>query len=204
MLFPAKRVMAWMLARFRFFYKYNAHPTVTHINLDINMHDSSCGTPILAVVGLRPYRPDPNFAVNPSPRVKVEARPVFPAEPVEAMGSADIVRVEDRKRPSMISMGGKATAELRAELHRAELELSNWVAEREQRLGDLQVRSPSGNESMSVGGSNYHTYCWKYREGYLRCPDLQSVQIVGHLLNFPLQHSNCTHIGATVVIELFS
>ncbi|CAM9604139.1 unnamed protein product [Ascophyllum nodosum] len=63
---------------------------------------------------------------------------VLAAEPVEAMGSADIVRVEDRKRPSMMSMGGKATAELRAELHRAELELSNWVAEREQRLGDLQ------------------------------------------------------------------
>lgn len=40
---------------------------------------------------------------------------------------------------SVAAMGERMTAELRSELHRTELQLSHWVAEREQRLGDLQV-----------------------------------------------------------------
>lgn len=47
-------------------------------------------------------------------------------------------RVEEE---SVTAMGERMTAELRAELHRTELQLSHWVAEREQRLGDLHVCS---------------------------------------------------------------
>lgn len=40
---------------------------------------------------------------------------------------------------SVETMGQRLTTELRAELHRTELQLSHWVAEKEQRFGDIQV-----------------------------------------------------------------
>lgn len=61
-----------------------------------------------------------------------------PAIP-KAMASVGVEGVDVRKMESMAEMGEKATAEVRAELHRSEVYLSNWVAEREQRLGDLQA-----------------------------------------------------------------
>lgn len=54
--------------------------------------------------------------------------------------SAGSGKVEDE---SVTAMGERMTAELRSELHRTELQLSHWVAEREHRLGDLHVCSCS-------------------------------------------------------------
>lgn len=51
----------------------------------------------------------------------------------------------------MLRMGEKATAGLQAELHRTELQLSNWVAEREQQVGDIQVW-PAPNDRLTSTG----------------------------------------------------
>lgn len=42
---------------------------------------------------------------------------------------------------SVTAMGERMTAELRSELHKTELQLAHWVAEREQRLADMQVQN---------------------------------------------------------------
>lgn len=47
--------------------------------------------------------------------------------------------MELRSTESMGEMGEKMGAELRAELHSTEVQLSHWVAEREHRLGDIQA-----------------------------------------------------------------
>ena len=56
-----------------------------------------------------------------------------------AMGLVELDRMEPRMMESMEEMGEKMTAVLRAELQSTEVQLSHWVAEREQRLGDMQV-----------------------------------------------------------------
>ena len=53
---------------------------------------------------------------------------------------------------SMEEMGEKMTAGLRAELHSTEVQLSHWLAEREQRLGDLQVCSSQRKFSVLACG----------------------------------------------------
>ena len=55
------------------------------------------------------------------------------------MGLVELDRMEPRMMESMEEMGEKMTAVLRAELQSTEVQLSHWVAEREQRLGDMQV-----------------------------------------------------------------
>lgn len=55
-------------------------------------------------------------------------------------------RVEEE---SVTAMGERMTAELRAELHRTELQLSHWVAEREQRLGDLHAEFEESMEARA-------------------------------------------------------
>lgn len=57
----------------------------------------------------------------------------------ESMSSVAMDRVETRTTESMSEMAGRMTKELRAEMHNSEVQLSHWVAEREQRLGDIQV-----------------------------------------------------------------
>eukprot|EP00904_Undaria_pinnatifida_P005680 jgi/Undpi1/2241/HiC_scaffold_12.g05627.m1 len=56
-----------------------------------------------------------------------------------AMGLVESERMEPRTMESMDEMGEHMLAGLRAELQSAEVQLSHWVAEREQRLGDLQA-----------------------------------------------------------------
>lgn len=58
-----------------------------------------------------------------------------------AKGLVEVGRMDPRMMESMAEMGEKMTAGLRAELHSTEVQLSHWLAEREQRLGDLQVCS---------------------------------------------------------------
>lgn len=60
-------------------------------------------------------------------------------EATMAMTLVEAERMEPRAMESMEEMGGNMVTGLRAELHSAEVQLSHWVAEREQRLGDLQV-----------------------------------------------------------------
>lgn len=55
------------------------------------------------------------------------------------MGSVVMDRLETRSTESMTEMAERMSKELRAEMHNAEVQLSHWVAEREQRLGDIQV-----------------------------------------------------------------
>lgn len=57
------------------------------------------------------------------------------------MGSVVMDRVEARTTESMAEMAERMSKELRAEMHNSEVQLSHWVAEREQRLGDIQVRT---------------------------------------------------------------
>lgn len=55
------------------------------------------------------------------------------------MGSVAVEVMDTKKMESMLDIGENMTAELRAELHRTEVQLSHWVAEREQGLSDIQV-----------------------------------------------------------------
>lgn len=48
---------------------------------------------------------------------------------------------------SMTEMAERMSKELRAEMHNSEVQLSHWVAEREQRLGDIQVEPSVGKPS---------------------------------------------------------
>lgn len=66
------------------------------------------------------------------------------------MGSVMMDRVDTRTTESMAEMAERMSKELRAEMHNSEVQLSHWVAEREQRLGDVQV-------SMSIG--NLFLFC---------------------------------------------
>lgn len=42
-----------------------------------------------------------------------------------------------------MEMADRMSKELRSEMHNAEVQLNNWVAEREQRLADIQVSQAS-------------------------------------------------------------
>lgn len=66
------------------------------------------------------------------------------------MGSLVTDRVETRMTESMAEMAERMNTELRAEMHNSEVQLSHWVAEREQRLGDIQV----GKEGIPL-------CCWR-------------------------------------------
>lgn len=55
------------------------------------------------------------------------------------MGSVVMDRVEARTTQSMAGMAERMSKELRVEMHNSEVQLTHWVAEREQRLGDIQV-----------------------------------------------------------------
>lgn len=65
---------------------------------------------------------------------------------MDVMGSAAVEGVD-----LMANMGEEISAELREELHRTEVQLSHWVAEREQRLGDMQARAPCSNCGNRLG-----------------------------------------------------
>lgn len=67
-----------------------------------------------------------------------------------AMGLVESERMEPRTMESMDEMGEHMLAGLRAELQSAEVQLSHWVAEREQRLGDLQVCYALPKESAPI------------------------------------------------------
>lgn len=54
------------------------------------------------------------------------------------MGLVAVEGMETRTE-SIEALGERLTTELHAELHRTEVQLSHWVAEQEQRLGDMQV-----------------------------------------------------------------
>lgn len=68
------------------------------------------------------------------------------------MGSVAVEGMETKKMESMVDVGEKMTMELRAELHRTEVQLSHWVAEREQRLSDIQVWCIVCSHSCAVVG----------------------------------------------------
>lgn len=65
------------------------------------------------------------------------------------MGLVEVDRMQPRMMESMAEMGENMTAGLRAELHSTEVQLSHWVAEREQRLADLQVSSSQEHVSRT-------------------------------------------------------
>lgn len=69
----------------------------------------------------------------------------------EGMGSVVMDRVDTRTTESMAEMAERMSKELRAEMHNSEVQLSHWVAEREQRLGDIQVGM--GGLLLFCGGS---------------------------------------------------
>lgn len=54
------------------------------------------------------------------------------------MGSVGIESL-GTEAESIETMGERLNAELRSELHRTEVQLNHWVAQMEQRLGDIQV-----------------------------------------------------------------
>lgn len=69
------------------------------------------------------------------------------------MGSVMMDRVETRTTESMAEMAERMSKELRAEMHNSEVQLSHWVAEREQRLGDVQVSMGIGNLLLFCRGT---------------------------------------------------
>lgn len=60
-----------------------------------------------------------------------------------SMGSVVMDHAETGTMESMAEMADRMSKELRAEMHSAEVQLNNWVAEREQRLADIQVSQAS-------------------------------------------------------------
>ncbi|CAB1115635.1 unnamed protein product [Ectocarpus sp. CCAP 1310/34] len=54
------------------------------------------------------------------------------------MGSVMMDHAETRTMESMAEMADRMSKELRSEMHNAEVQLNNWVAEREQRLAEIQ------------------------------------------------------------------
>lgn len=56
------------------------------------------------------------------------------------MASVVMDRTELKTTESMSEMAERMSKELREEMHEADLHLTNWVAEREQRLADIQVK----------------------------------------------------------------
>ncbi|CAN0531403.1 unnamed protein product [Ectocarpus sp. 12 AP-2014] len=54
------------------------------------------------------------------------------------MGLVVMGHAETRTMESMAEMADRMSKELRSEMHNAEGQLNNWVAEREQRLADMQ------------------------------------------------------------------
>lgn len=50
----------------------------------------------------------------------------------------------------MVDMGERMSAELRSGLHETEVQLSHWVAEREQKLSSIQASSLYGRNDCST------------------------------------------------------
>eukprot|EP00752_Nemacystus_decipiens_P007822 g6987.t1 len=66
------------------------------------------------------------------------------------MASVVMDRVETRTTESMAEMAERMSKELRVEMHNSEIQLSHWVAEREQRLGDIQSEFAQTMESRAA------------------------------------------------------
>lgn len=95
-----------------------------------------------------------SFTRTPLGLLGVErSTPLREALPRGGMGSVMMDRVETRTTESMAEMAERMSKELRAEMHNSEVQLSHWVAEREQRLGDVQVSMGIGNLLLFCRGA---------------------------------------------------